>query len=310
MSIVITTPTGNIGSSLVQSLLSANAELTLLVRDPSNLSDAVRQATTVKQGDLSDPKFVRGATEGADALFWLSPPEPDRSRHKGILWGALYCGVGGGKSQSNTTDRSYQWWRGWQTRRRNGFSAVETEDALNAAGGNVLSLRCGYFMENFLTHLPTLKSDGVWYGSNRPELPVPFVATRDIAAVAAEKLLDRDWKGQNFLAVHGAADITFAEAANILTEVTGKDIRYVQVPAEGVKQSLLGMGASADAAENLVTMFRHSSPDPMPLSHALLKPQRPRHWRNGSRSSEAAPSGKNLGFLRRTTVQNSGSRRY
>jgi uncharacterized protein YbjT (DUF2867 family) len=256
MSIVITTPTGNIGSSLVQALLSANAELTLLVRDPSKLSDAVRQATTVKQGDLSDAKFVRRATDGADALFWLSPPSlttPDIKSYYRALYNAaagaikanqiphtlLISGGGGGRRDAGTASQLF-----------------ETEDALDATGENVLSLRCGYFMENFLTYLPTLKSDGVWYGLNRPELPVPFVATQDIAAVAAEKLLQRDWNGQSFLAVHGAADITLAEAADILTEAAGKNIRYVQVPGEGIKQSLLGMGASHDAAENLVTMFQ------------------------------------------------------
>jgi uncharacterized protein YbjT (DUF2867 family) len=110
-------------------------------------------------------------------------------------------------------------------------------------------------MENFLWYIPTLKSDGAWYGLNRPQLPVPFVATQDIAAVAAQRLLRRNWQGQSAVAVHGAADVTFAEAANILTEVMGKNIRYIQVPAEAMRQSLLEMGTSQDAANNLVRMF-------------------------------------------------------
>ncbi|MBC8104380.1 MAG: NAD(P)H-binding protein, partial [Cytophagales bacterium] len=238
MSIVITTPTGNIGSKLVEKLLAEGQNLTLIVRDPAKLSDDVRGAVTVKQGDLTDAAFVRTATEGAEALFWLSPPNltvPDVHAFYSSLYSAaaeavtanrighvvLISGGGGGRRDAGTASHLFA-----------------TEDALNATGANVLSLRCGYFMENFLTYLPTLKSDGAWYGLNRPELAVPFVATQDIATVAARKLLQRDWTGQSHVAVHGAADVTFAEAASILTDATGKTIRYVQVPAEGMLHAL------------------------------------------------------------------------
>ncbi len=256
MGIVITAPTGNIGSKLTELLLAENQNLTLIVRDPAKLSAEVRNRTTVKQGDLTDAKFVQQATEGADALFWLSPPSleaPDISAYYAALYGAaagavkanqiphvvLLSGGGGGPRDAGIATQLFL-----------------TEDALNATGANVLSLRCGLFMENFLWYLPTIKSDGAWYGINRPELPVPLVATRDIAAVAAQKLLHRDWQGQSFLAVQGPADITLAEAAAVLTETLGKTVRYVQVPAEAMTGSLLGMGASPDAAHNLVTMFQ------------------------------------------------------
>ena len=254
--IVITAPTGNIGSKLVELLLAENADLTLLVRDPAKLSEQVRRKTTVKQGDLTDAEFVRQATKGADALFWLSPPSltaPDIPAYYAALYHAaagavtanriphvvLISGGGGGNRNAGTATQLF-----------------ETEDALNATGANVLSLRCGLFMENFFWYLPTIQSDGAWYGLNRPELSVPFVATQDIAAVAAHKLLHRDWTGQSYLAVQGAADLTLAEAANILTVNTGKTIRYIQVPAEAMQGSLLGMGATPDAAQNLVTMFQ------------------------------------------------------
>ena len=275
MSIVITTPTGNIGSKLVEKLLAEKQDLTLIVRDPSKLSDDVRGAVTVKQGDLADAAFVREATEGAEALFWLSPPNeaaPDINAFYSSLYSSaagavtanqipyvvLISGGGGGRRDAGTASQLFA-----------------TEDALNATGANVLSLRCGYFMENFLTSLPTLKSDGAWYGINRPDLAVPYVATQDIAAVAARKLLARDWTGQSFVAVHGAADVTFAEAASILTDVTGKTIRYVQVPAEGMLQALLGIVRPRMPLRIWSRCFRHLSPVPTPRSRARQKP-RPR----------------------------------
>ena len=129
------------------------------------------------------------------------------------------------------------------------------EDALNATNANVLSLRCGFFMENFLMFLPTLREQGAFYSLLRPNLPVPMVATHDIAHVAAHKLLDRSWQGKLTLAVQGAADVTSDQAALIVSEATGKTIQYVQVPAEQVRQTFLQMGASPDMADNYIDML-------------------------------------------------------
>ena len=256
MSIVITAPTGNIGSRLVQDLLKENADLTLIARDPAKLSDAVRARVQVKQGDLTDADFIRAATEGADALFWLSPPSLDAPDMK-AYYTALYTSASRAV-QANRIPHVVLVSGGGGGRRDMGTASYlfETEDALNATGANVVSLRCGLFMENFLWYLPTIQGQGAWYGLNRPDLSVPFVATQDIAAVAARYLLARDWRGQSYLAVQGAADLTMTQAAQTLTDTLAKTVRYVQVPTEGMRQNLLQMGATPDAAQNLVRMFQ------------------------------------------------------
>ena len=254
MSIVITAPTGNIGSKLVELLLAENADLTLLVRDPAKLSEQVRRKTTVKQGDLTDAEFVKSATEGADALFFLPPPNfaaPDAAAYYGALLHAAIDAISANKIPHVVFISS----SGGESRHAGLVTlSFEAEETLNATGADVLTLRCGFFMENLLRSLPTLQSDGAWYGLYRPELPMPFVATQDIAAVAARKLLHHDWHGQSFLAVQGAADLTPTAVSEILTEATGKPIRYVQVPAEAVRQGLLGMGASESMTTGYIEM--------------------------------------------------------
>lgn len=253
MTIAITTPTGNIGSHLVSLLLDAGAELTLLVRNPDKLDANVRNRVNVQQGSLEDRDFVLRATQGADALFWLAPLNfgaPDVQAYyqnlaetaaqvvdKNGIGKVVFISSGGGNRNAGLVSGLYR-----------------IEDALNATGADVLHLRCGFFMENFLSFLPTLREQGAYYSLNRPDLPLPMVATHDIAAVAAEKLLDTSWTGKNVLAVHGAADITPDQAAQILTEATGKPIRYVQIPAEQMKQGLLTQGASPSVADNYVQM--------------------------------------------------------
>ena len=221
---------------------------------PAKLSEDVRRRVTVKQGDLSDAEFVAKATEGADALFWLNPPNfaaPDVSAYYEILRQSAVKAI-----TANKIPRVVHISSGGGGSREAGLvtETFITEDALNATGANVISLRAGSFMENFLSYLFMLKNDGAWCSPFSPDLKAPFVATQDIAAVAARKLLHPDWQGQTFLAVHGAADLTPTEAMEILTETTGKTLKYVQVPAEAFRQNLLGFGASESVADQYIKM--------------------------------------------------------
>ncbi len=255
MSLVITAPTGNIGSSLVNQLLAADADLTLLVRNPDKLDASVRSRVKVEQGELQDAAFMQRATQGCEALFLLSPPNftaPDvHAYYKSISDAATHAiqtnniahvvyisSGGGGDTNAGLVSETFR-----------------IEDALNATDANVLSLRCGSFMENFLMNMPTLREPGAFYGLYRPGLPVPYVATRDIAAVAARHLLNRTWQGKSFVAVQGAEDLTPDQAAQTLGEVIGKTIQYVQVPAEPMRQTFLQMGASPAIVDGYIEML-------------------------------------------------------
>ena len=62
MSIVITTPTGHIGSKLAEKLLDAGAEVTLLARNPDKVAGFAARGAKVAQGSLEDEAFVVAAT--------------------------------------------------------------------------------------------------------------------------------------------------------------------------------------------------------------------------------------------------------
>ena len=257
MSIAITAPTGNIGKVLTAKLLDAGADLTLIVRHPEKLDASVRDRVKIAQGDLGDHDFMRKATEGAEALFFLAPPNLPAPNLQAYYRTLIHNAADAARANriSHIVDISSGGY-GYQSPDAGLIGMLfELENTLNEAGANTLHLRCGNFMENFLWQADAIKNTGAFYYLYRPETALPFVATRDIAAVAAEKLLNRNWSGVNDLAVQGAADITLSDAAQILTEAIGKEIRYVQVPAEQVTQTYLAMGASPDGADKIVKMF-------------------------------------------------------
>ena len=74
--IVITTPTGHVGGRLLDLLVGAGEQLRAIARTPDKLDDRYRSGVEVIEGSHDDPDVVDRALEGADALFWLVPPNP------------------------------------------------------------------------------------------------------------------------------------------------------------------------------------------------------------------------------------------
>ncbi|HEY0463508.1 MAG TPA: NmrA family NAD(P)-binding protein, partial [Polyangiaceae bacterium] len=134
-------------------------------------------------------------------------------------------------------------------------SAFAKDEELERAGLDVRALWCPGFMENMLRSLETLRAQGAFFAPSRPDVRAPYVATRDIAAVAARLLRDRSWSGPGGVAVLGPEDLSIEDKAQIMTEVLGRPIRYQQVPAAGYKAQLLRYGASEDFAQGLVDML-------------------------------------------------------
>ena len=74
--IVITTPTGLIGHQVLDRVLEADEPVRVIVRDPSRLSPQVLDRVEVIEGSHGQAEVVDRAFAGADAVFWLAPPNP------------------------------------------------------------------------------------------------------------------------------------------------------------------------------------------------------------------------------------------
>jgi uncharacterized protein YbjT (DUF2867 family) len=132
----------------------------------------------------------------------------------------------------------------------------EVEALFTEATPNFVSLRAGYFMENFLMAMPTVAADGVIYGGLPPDMTFPMVASRDVGDVAALWLRDRIWSGQRAVGVQGPADLSQAAAAGVIGNAVGRAVRYVQVSLEQLETTFRGFGASPSVAREYVQMVR------------------------------------------------------
>ncbi|MCA8913539.1 MAG: NmrA family NAD(P)-binding protein [Planctomycetes bacterium] len=276
MKIAITTPTGHIGSGLVQHLLDKGGhELTLLCRDPEKVKQFTDKGAKAVQGDLSDGGYVTRATEGADLLFWLTPPkfdEPDFRAYQNRMGDIAAEAVRSDRIQRVVHLSSIGAQHADGTGPIAGLHDIEQK--LNAAakdvGGSVTHLRPASFFENYFMSLEGIKTQGAIYMPVPGDARMAMIATRDIAAAAAEVVLDESWSGVNVRDLLGPKDYSFDEVAKIIGEAAGKDIKHVQVPGEATLQGMQQMGINENTARTYLEMYEA-------VPKGLLKPEAARN---------------------------------
>lgn len=74
--IAVTAPTGNIGRQVLENILDRGEAVRVIARDPSPFPPRTRERVEVLRGSHDDPDVVNRAFAGADAVFWLVPPNP------------------------------------------------------------------------------------------------------------------------------------------------------------------------------------------------------------------------------------------
>jgi NAD(P)H dehydrogenase (quinone) len=253
MKIVVTTPTGRVGSRVVRLLLQAGVRPTLLLRDPARLDPDTRGLVDCAQADQRDADAVLAATEGADAVYWVSPPtdaEDPIAAHAAM--GAIAAsaveqhGIGRVVFQSSGG-----------AERRSGTGEIDglaaTEVALDATGASVLHLRCGMFFTNLLMDSGALE-EGVLRVTLPVDLRLPWVDPRDGGDVAAARLLSAAWTGHQVQAVHGPADLNYREIAAIVGEATGRPMVAEQIPDDDMRAALRAAGMGERQVEAMVGM--------------------------------------------------------
>ncbi|MER6448731.1 NmrA family transcriptional regulator [Streptomyces venezuelae] len=260
--IVITAPTGNIGRRLLSLLVEAapahGEQLRVVVRDPDRLPEAVRGRVEVVTGSHGDAGTVERAFTGADAVFWLVPPDasvtPDEAysgftRPAARAFAALGVGRVVGVSALG---------RGTAQAARAGLvtASLAMDDLIACSGVAYRALACASFFENLLEEAGSIREDGVFADNVAADRPAPMVAVSDIAAAAAGLLLDRSWTGVDSVPVLGPQDLSPDDLARMMTEELGRPVRYRYQPLDELRSTLLGHGLHEAFVEGMVDMKR------------------------------------------------------
>ena len=256
--IVITAPTGLIGRQVLGNVLGSGEPVRVIVRDPFRLPEQVRERVEIVPGSHGDIGVVDRAFAGADAVFWLVPPDP----HAGSVEAAYV----------EFTRPACDAFKLHEVRRVVGISALgrgtavagraglvtaslAMDDLIASTGVSYRALTMPSFMDNLLRQVESIRDRGVFFTPVSGDRKLPSCATRDIAAAAARLLLDDSWSGSGHVAVLGPEDLSFDDIAQIMSEVLGQPVRYQQIPAEALKNRLTGAGMSDAMAQATVDMM-------------------------------------------------------
>jgi uncharacterized protein YbjT (DUF2867 family) len=247
---------GNVGSKVTERLLREGRDVRVL-EHRRRLDRFGDRGAEVVRGDARDPEALRALFEGAEAALVLIPEDfsdprfvANRSTMSAAIADALAAsGVGHVVALSTVgagTDDAVGPPAGLR----------ELERRLAGLGAaDLLVLRSSFYMENLLAALPMIQARQLNGSAIAPDLPIPMIATGDVAAEAAARLLDRDVTGHRVKLLLGPEDVTMRAATRAIGERLGlPEVPYVQFPPADVKAALVGAGMSEEAAGLMVDM--------------------------------------------------------
>jgi uncharacterized protein YbjT (DUF2867 family) len=258
MKIAVTTPSGHVGSAVVSYLvdLGSSIHVKLLCRRPEKLRRFVQRGAETAVGAQDDADYLTQATGDVDALFWATPPgygSDDVRAFQNRLAKAASAAIRANEIPRVVNLSSVGAQLDSGVGPINGLHDVE--QVLDDASANVTHLRPGFFFENLIWQLDSMRKCG------RISLPIsgaqafPMIATRDIGRAAATRLADSKWTGHWVRELHGPADLSFQDVAGILSKVFDRKITYARCDPKEMRRVLLGSALSESAADLMLEMY-------------------------------------------------------
>jgi uncharacterized protein YbjT (DUF2867 family) len=247
-----------VGAPLVRALRDKGVGVRAIGRHADRLK-ALAPGVDVRVAALDDVPALTRAFEGAAVVYALIPPsfgETDFRAYQRRIGDSIAQAVQAARVPRVVALSSL----GADAPSGNGPIAGlhEFEKRLEAIPGlNVLHLRPTYFMENELNNIGLIKSAGINGSALKADQLFPLVATRDIAAAAAQILVDPSFTGHSFRELLGPRDYTPRELTRLIGEnIHRPDLPHVEFTYEDTQKALVGAGISPDLARLYVEMYQ------------------------------------------------------
>ena len=242
--IVVTAPTGQIGSKLVHELLERGSDVRVIVRDASRIDEDVRERVEVVEGSHGDSAVLDDALPGADALFWLVPPNPTApSTQEHYLAFARVASLAIARHKVGHVVGVSSAGHGWPKPAGVLSSAFAMDAELRTSGAAYRALSMPFYLENLLRQLDGILSRGSFSLTGAADEPMPTIATRDIAHAAADLLTDLSWSGQDDVPVFGPDRLTPDELAAVMSEELDRAVTYQRMSIDEYANLLRSAGA-------------------------------------------------------------------
>jgi uncharacterized protein YbjT (DUF2867 family) len=251
--ILVTGASGNVGSAVLQELLRAGAPVRGLYRSNEDAAKTPSGANPVI-ADFADRASLGRALDGVDSVFLVCSPIPqlvelesnvvDACRERGVKHLVQNSALG-----ASVYDKSFPRWH------------YAVEERVRASGIPATILRPESFMQNIVTYFAgTIESDGAFYAAGG-NAPIGFVDVRDVGAVAAKVLTSDGHTGKTYT-VTGPEVLTYPQVAAKLSALLCREVKYVALTQEQLRQSMQGMGMPPWQVEALADLQAYYTDGP------------------------------------------------
>ncbi|MGB9235858.1 MAG: SDR family oxidoreductase [Terriglobales bacterium] len=245
--ILITGAGGNVGKEVLKQIAQTEVRVRAAFQ-------SVGKATTVPAGveivamDYNQPETVRAALQDVERVFLVGPPTANLLALERKAVDEIR------RSGADVVKLSATGGRGAIFPRQH----ADSEEYIKSSGVPYIFLRPNGFMQNLVIYNSgTINSQNAFYGC-QGDGKVSHIDLRDIAAVAV-KVLTESWQSGAAYTLTGPEAITNTRIAEILSEDMGREIHYVDLPAEQFELALVGAGVpqwSANALLDLQQFYR------------------------------------------------------
>src|ERR671921_790351 len=247
--ILITGATGNNGTEILKRLLTADVPVRAMVRNRERASAIALPHVEVVEGDFDRPETLLAALDGVQRAFLLThSSERAQAQQIAFIDAARQSGVTHVVKLSqfdadvNAPGRFQR------------YHAV-VEAALQASGLAYTLLRPNLYMQGLLNFRSTIAAQNAFYAA-AGDAKVSVVDVRDIAEVAVAALTQPGHEGKIY-ELTGPQALTHAEMAEGLSKALGRQVAFVDIQPEAMRDALLGFGMPEWQADGLVEDYAH-----------------------------------------------------
>lgn len=243
--ILVTGATGNVGDPLVQELNASGADFAVMSSKPR----AAISGVETRHGDFGSVASLVAAFSGIDTVFLLFPLVPNKlelannaaaaAKSAGVKHIVRSSGAGADSASPFALAKLQG----------------EIDDVLTASGIPTTFLRPNGFMQNYVTYQTAAIKDGTIHGADGGQAQ-SLIDARDIAAVAANVLVNPGVHAGKAYTLTGGEALTGAQAAATISAAIGKTVSHVSVPTEAAVATMNQWGMPAFLV-NLMDSLNH-----------------------------------------------------
>lgn len=243
--ILVTGATGNFGKLTIDFLLKKGvdaANILALVRDEAKAADLAAKGISLKIGDYDNYDSLLAAFQGVDKLVLVSGTDlANRSKQQlNAVKAAKEAGVKHiiytsfeRKNETETSPIAFL-----------AQSHIDTDNAIKASGISYTIFRNNLYLDVLPMFLgEKVLEQGIFFPAGEGQ--AAYVSRNDLAEAAANVLISEGHENKEY-ATNNTENYAMKDIAESLSEISGKEINYLNPNSEEYAQTLKGAGVPAE----------------------------------------------------------------